>query len=144
MPPSGFSTKAVDGAVQFVQTCFEDLLIETNSGKHENFKAGIDFEMGMIGLHTSSIIGEKFGPSGSLQFISSCYADLRKELTDDPSLAPEAAIEVTITKLRDQLTALHIDHRGNLVDRESGVPIPVSDPRRDLEDHLASTLGRGG
>jgi hypothetical protein len=142
MPPSGFSQKAVDGAVQFVQTCFEDLLIETNSGKHKDFKVGIDFEIGQIAQHAHSIIGGRSGPAGSLQFISSCYADLRKELTDNPGVAPEVAIEATITRLRDQLVALHIDHRGNLVDREGRITIAASDSRQHLENTLASTLGR--
>jgi len=33
MPPSGFSQKAVNGLLVFVESCYEDLLEEIQSGK---------------------------------------------------------------------------------------------------------------
>jgi uncharacterized protein YuzB (UPF0349 family) len=33
MPPSGFSQKAINGLLQFVGTCYEDLLKEIKEGK---------------------------------------------------------------------------------------------------------------
>lgn len=33
MPPSGFSQKAINGLLQFVATCYEDLLKEIKEGK---------------------------------------------------------------------------------------------------------------
>ena len=48
MPPSGFSTHAVKGALQFVQGCYKDLLQEVRDGKHENYEQAIEFEIGQI------------------------------------------------------------------------------------------------
>jgi len=48
MPPSGFSKKAVTGALVFVQGCYEDLLEEFRSGKHENYEDAIEFEIAQI------------------------------------------------------------------------------------------------
>lgn len=48
MPPSGFSPKAVNGLLQFVQTCFEGLLQEVRNGGHESFEAAIQHEIGQI------------------------------------------------------------------------------------------------
>ena len=48
MPPSGFSQKAVNGALIFVQGCYEDLLKEVRSGKHESYEAGIEYEISQI------------------------------------------------------------------------------------------------
>lgn len=33
MPPSGFSQKAINGLLQFVASCYEDLLHEIKEGK---------------------------------------------------------------------------------------------------------------
>jgi len=49
MPPSGFSQKAVEGALIFVQGCYEDLLAEVQSGKHASYEDAIKFEIGQIG-----------------------------------------------------------------------------------------------
>ncbi|MBI2051069.1 MAG: hypothetical protein HYT31_04715 [Parcubacteria group bacterium] len=48
MPPSGFSEKAVKGALVFVQSCYEDLLEEVRSGKHASYEEGIEFEITQI------------------------------------------------------------------------------------------------
>jgi len=48
MPPSGFSKKAVEGALVFVRSCYEDLLAEVRSGKHESIEAGIEYEISQI------------------------------------------------------------------------------------------------
>lgn len=45
MPPSGFSKKAVKGALVFVKSCYEDLLDEVRSGKHESYEEGIKYEI---------------------------------------------------------------------------------------------------
>ena len=49
MPPSGFSQKAVNGALVFIQGCYEDLLAEVRSGKHESFEKAIEYEISQIG-----------------------------------------------------------------------------------------------
>lgn len=48
MPPSGFSKKAAEGALQFIGACYQDLLKEVRSGRHENFEAGIEHEISQI------------------------------------------------------------------------------------------------
>ena len=48
MPPSGFSQKAVKGALIFIKSCYEDLLEEVRSGKHENYEKGIEYEIEQI------------------------------------------------------------------------------------------------
>jgi len=48
MPPSGFSQKAVKGALIFVQGCYEDLLEEVHSGKHKSYEEGIKYEIAQI------------------------------------------------------------------------------------------------
>ena len=45
MPPSGFNQKAVKGALQFIQGCYEDLEAEVVAGKHANFKEALTFEL---------------------------------------------------------------------------------------------------
>ena len=39
MPPSGFSQKAINGLLQFVGCCYEDLLKEIKEGKHTEGEA---------------------------------------------------------------------------------------------------------
>jgi predicted enzyme involved in methoxymalonyl-ACP biosynthesis len=39
MPPSGFSQKAINGLLQFVASCYEDLLQEIKDGKHAEGEA---------------------------------------------------------------------------------------------------------
>jgi len=48
MPPSGFSKKAVKGALIFVRGCYEDLLEEVRSGKHKSYEDGIEYEIAQI------------------------------------------------------------------------------------------------
>lgn len=48
MPPSGFSQHAVEGALVFIQTCYQDLLKEVRSGKHASFEEAIAFEIRQI------------------------------------------------------------------------------------------------
>lgn len=117
MPPSGFSPKAVEGAVQFAKTCFEDLLTETRLGKHTDFKSAVLFEQDQMGPHLY-LQKDGFVIPGTLQFISACYTDLYTELKANPESAPEAAIEAVTKKIHGQLTALHIDVLGHLVERE--------------------------
>lgn len=45
MPPSGFSKQAVQGALVFIQTCYQDLLSEVRAGKHASFEEAIEFEI---------------------------------------------------------------------------------------------------
>ena len=45
MPPSGFNQKAVRGAMQFIEACYEDLEAEVNSGKHPDFKTALEYEL---------------------------------------------------------------------------------------------------
>lgn len=39
MPPSGFSQKAINGLLQFVASCYEDLLKEIKEGKKKESEA---------------------------------------------------------------------------------------------------------
>lgn len=48
MPPSGFSKQAVNGALVFIKTCYQDLLKEVKEGKHKDFESAIDYEIGQI------------------------------------------------------------------------------------------------
>ena len=48
MPPSGFSRKAVEGALVFVQSCYEDLLNDVRSGKFKTYEEAIQYELGQI------------------------------------------------------------------------------------------------
>lgn len=48
MPPSGFSKKAVQGALIFIQSCYEDLLAEVRAGKYKSFEEGIEKEIEQI------------------------------------------------------------------------------------------------
>lgn len=48
MPPSGYSPQAIKGSLQFIQTCYEDLLREVRSGKHATYEEAIQFELGQI------------------------------------------------------------------------------------------------
>jgi tetrahydromethanopterin S-methyltransferase subunit E len=45
MPPSGFNQKAVKGALQFIQGCYEDLEAEVKSGKHPDFRTALEYEI---------------------------------------------------------------------------------------------------
>ena len=55
MPPSGFSKKAVEGALVFIKTCYEDLQQEVADGKHPSFEAAIDHEIKSIGTALSKL-----------------------------------------------------------------------------------------
>lgn len=48
MPPSGFSRRSVNGALQFVGECYKDLLAEVRSGKHKSYEEAIEFEIKQI------------------------------------------------------------------------------------------------
>lgn len=48
MPPSGFSSYAVKGALQFVEGCYRDLQAEVAAGKHASMEEAIAFELKQI------------------------------------------------------------------------------------------------
>lgn len=48
MPPSGFSKHAVEGALQFVKGCYEDLQAEVKAGKHPSMEAAIEYELAQL------------------------------------------------------------------------------------------------
>lgn len=48
MPPSGFNTHAVKGALQFVEGCYRDLQAEVAAGRHPNMEAAIKYELAQI------------------------------------------------------------------------------------------------
>lgn len=64
MPPSGFSKKAVAGALQFVGACYTDLLEEVQNGKHPSLEAAIEFELGQIARALEAL---HVTPSGGLE-----------------------------------------------------------------------------
>ena len=49
MPPSGFSQKAIQGLLIFVEACYEDLLREIKNGQDE--KSAIEKELRDIGTY---------------------------------------------------------------------------------------------
>lgn len=55
MPPSGFNRRSVKGALGFIKGCYEDLLEEVRSGKHESVEAALEFEIGQIDKSLSQI-----------------------------------------------------------------------------------------
>ena len=61
MPPSGFSKKAVEGALVFIKTCYEDLQEEVAKGKHPSMEAAIDHEIRSIGNALSKLHIDKEG-----------------------------------------------------------------------------------
>lgn len=48
VPPSGFSQRAIKGALQFVESCYKDLQAEVEAGKHPNMEAAIAFELAQL------------------------------------------------------------------------------------------------
>ena len=48
MPPSGFGKKSVEGALQFILGCYEDLQKEVESGKHESFEDALKYEIDQL------------------------------------------------------------------------------------------------
>jgi len=48
MPPSGFNKRSVQGSLQFIRGCYQDLLEEVRSGKHPTVEEAIEFELGQI------------------------------------------------------------------------------------------------
>jgi hypothetical protein len=61
MPPSGFSKRAVEGALIFIQTCYEDLQDEVKQGKHPSFEAAIEHELTSIRKALSRLHIDKDG-----------------------------------------------------------------------------------
>lgn len=55
MPPSGFSTNAVKGALQFIEGCYKDLLQEVKEGKHASIEDAIEYELRQIESALSQI-----------------------------------------------------------------------------------------
>ncbi|MFH0969802.1 MAG: hypothetical protein V1804_04805 [Patescibacteria group bacterium] len=47
-PPSGFGKKAVNGALEFVGACYEDLQKEVKSGKYATLEEAIEIELAQI------------------------------------------------------------------------------------------------
>lgn len=61
MPPSGFSSHAVEGALQLIGACYRDLLGEVRSGKHPNMEVAIEFELKQIGRALTQLHINKSG-----------------------------------------------------------------------------------
>lgn len=55
MPPSGFNTRAVRGALEFVRGCYQDLQEEVRSGKHPNMESAIEYEINQLESALSKI-----------------------------------------------------------------------------------------
>jgi hypothetical protein len=49
MPPCGFNSSAVKGALQFIRGCYEDLLEDVKSGKYPSYEVAIEHELSQIG-----------------------------------------------------------------------------------------------
>ena len=82
MPPSGFSSNAVRGALMFVKGCYIDLLEEVRSGKHESYEEGIEFELRQIDKALSRL------------HIDADGRITERELPEDFSQTPESVIAV--------------------------------------------------
>ena len=61
MPPSGFSEKAVEGALVFIKGCYEDLLQEVRGGKHPSPEVAIEYEISQIGKALAKLHIDKDG-----------------------------------------------------------------------------------
>ena len=61
MPPSGFSSPVVAGALEFVGGCYRDLLREMREGKHVSYEAAIEAELKKIELALASLHMEPNG-----------------------------------------------------------------------------------
>jgi hypothetical protein len=48
MPPCGFNSSAVKGALQFIRGCYEDLLEDVKSGKYTSYEEAIEHELSQI------------------------------------------------------------------------------------------------
>jgi hypothetical protein len=48
MPPCGFNTSSVRGALAFIRGCYEDLLEQVRSGKFSTYEEAIEFELQQI------------------------------------------------------------------------------------------------
>ena len=48
MPPCGFNTSSVRGALAFIRGCYEDLLDQVRSGKFESYEEAIEFELNRL------------------------------------------------------------------------------------------------
>jgi hypothetical protein len=48
VPPSGFSQQAVRGALEFVRSCYEDLLRDVQSGKFDTYEEAIRYELDQL------------------------------------------------------------------------------------------------
>lgn len=55
MPPSGFSTSVVAGALAFVGGCYRDLLGEVRAGKYSSYEEAINAELGKIELALATL-----------------------------------------------------------------------------------------
>ncbi len=55
MPPSGFSSSVVAGALQFVGGCYRDLLKEIREGKHASVEEAIETELGKVELALATL-----------------------------------------------------------------------------------------
>lgn len=61
MPPCGFNSSAVKGALQFIRGCYEDLLEDVKSGKYPNYETAIEHELSQIGKALTNLHVTKTG-----------------------------------------------------------------------------------
>jgi hypothetical protein len=61
MPPSGFNTNVVQGALIFVRGCYLDLLDEVKSGKHGSYEEAIEYELRQISSALEQLHIDKSG-----------------------------------------------------------------------------------
>jgi hypothetical protein len=115
MPPSGFNQKAVDGVVTFVESCFEDLQLEVDAGKHTGFNVAVVYEVRQI---TSAMPSLPSNDSirGALALTRSSYEGVERRLA--AGAAPDVAVHEELADLRARLLRLHINEKGQIADRD--------------------------
>lgn len=125
MPPSGFSTHAVKGVRQFLETCSDDLLNEVSTGKHKDFESGLRFELEQIKkalnqppASPAKTLSKQIS-KGSLILTRGYYADILRAFPVGKGGDPKKAIQSALDKAENTLNELHIDRKGRLMKRKA-------------------------
>ena len=114
MPPSGYSSGAVNGFSTFHVCNWNDLLAEVRAGKHASFELGIKHEVALIDKATPKL--QSGIVNAGLALTKAGYEMLLDAL---PSYStPEAAIAATARNVERTFAQIHIDNDGNLVERK--------------------------
>ncbi len=109
MPPSGFSTGAVNGLIVFFRKTLSDLEREVTQGKHADLPAGLHFEIAQITRALAT--GDDHGALGTnenslLQITKNFYERVLAVGADE-----------ALTEAKAHVLAIQIDEQGQLTRR---------------------------